>query len=432
MVEIDLATKMGPITFPNPVLPGSSEIACNTQTVKRCIESGVGGIVTKSYTNVPEMAARARPYNFFYQKFGSGLEYTWYSVVRADTVLADTAVQKLIPEMVKLCKKAEIPFIGNILELPDPERWVKVARKFDEAGVDGLELNLGCPQVDFVKGKIPIGKTIGENLKVAREIIRAVKEEVSIPIWVKMSPQVNPVEEYALEYTEAGGDALSAHNTLLGFIVDLETETPFGAPFVCGFLAGRAYVPISLARIVQMRRVLPNIPISGIGGIFGPFDTLQYLLVGCETAQVCSGIYERGYGLFREIIDGIKAWMNDKGYTNIEQFRGKAFKLVGEPKPETYPTPTLGPEERPSPYVPIVDQDICRAKECNICEKICLYNAIEVDMKKGEVKLDYDKCWSCGSCIGLCPETAMKLVDRETQSHVVWANRGLAETLMPE
>ena len=94
MAKVDLSVLLDGIKFKNPILPGSSEIAFDEASVKRCIDNGVGGIVTKTYTYVPAMATRPRPTHVHYQKFG--LSDSWESFVRQDTAIwQDSRAQKL-------------------------------------------------------------------------------------------------------------------------------------------------------------------------------------------------------------------------------------------------------------------------------------------------------------------------------------------------
>jgi len=429
MGDVDLTVKMGSLTFKNPVIPGSSEIAFDAKSVKKCIDHGVGGIVTKSWVNFPEGVTRPFPYQVFYRKF-PGYDISWITYVHQNTIPTDVGLKKEIPEMIRLCRKAEIPIVGSLQLTERIEGWVEYSKKFEEAGYDGLELNLSCPQYEFDKEKIATGVTrVGEDIELGMEIIKAVKETVSIPAWAKLSPIVHPAQLYAVRWAKSKPDGISAHNAPLGMLIDVDAEEPFGSCWVSGYLPGKAFVPESIARIVLIREVLPEMPISGIGGMFDSFDALQYLLVGCQTVQICSGVYIRGYKAFDEIIDGVKAWMEKKGYTTTDQFIGKAFKKVGKPRPDYAPTPF--PDLKDIPYKPVVDMNKCRPKECNVCQEVCFYDCFEVDMKKGELKQDYEgKCYACGCCVGLCPEEAIKLVDKKT-GEVIWDNRGLAKTLRP-
>ena len=105
--KIDLSVRWRGITFPNPVIVGASEIADNAWSVRKCLENGVGGIVTKTYTYEPQMATRPKPYHAHYRKFG--LKDSWITFVRLDTKPWDLALKQELPEMVRMCKAAKVP-----------------------------------------------------------------------------------------------------------------------------------------------------------------------------------------------------------------------------------------------------------------------------------------------------------------------------------
>ena len=427
MAKVDLSVMIDGIKFKNPIIPGSSEIAFDEASVKRCIDNGVGGIVTKTYTYVPAMATRPRPTHAHYQKFG--LSDSWETFVRQDTAIWQEAVEKHLPGMVKLCRDAGIPLIVSIGgDDKNPDAWIEMAKAFKDVGADILELNFSCPQTEHVKDEIPIGKTVGENFELTAKIIREAKKVTGIPIFPKLSPTHEPAQAYAKSWFDAGASGIAAHNAPLGILFDLDNEEPFCAPYICGYLPGRAYLPESLARIVQIKQFLPDAVISGIGGVFEPEDVIQYLLAGCITVQVCSGIYNRGYALFGSLVEGLEKWMENKGYTKIGDFSGNGLKKLGEPAPESHPIPFPTLEER-SRYYPTIDLNKC--DYCGICADTCLYEVIKCDRVLHKITVDDEKCWGCGFCVGICPiADTVKLIDRKTKE-VVWDNHGTAKTLKP-
>ena len=106
--------------------------------------------------------------------------------------------------------------------------------------------------------------------------------------------------------------------------VDVEKDESFGCPNVCAYLVGRALLSTNLGRIVTLK--ITKLPICGVGGIFEPMDALQYLLLGCSAVEMCSAVYFKGYEAFKYVIDGIKEWMERKGYTQTSEFIEKVKK----------------------------------------------------------------------------------------------------------
>jgi heterodisulfide reductase subunit A-like polyferredoxin len=144
---------------------------------------------------------------------------------------------------------------------------------------------------------------------------------------------------------------------------------------------------------------------------------VEYIMAGCSTVQVCSAKYLKGVKVLGEMLAGLEAFMDRKGYSSVEEFRGVALEkmmmLRDLPKEEGI---TL-----PSPIQPQFDMAACTG--CGLCEELCPYAALTVDTEKGNW-IDEEYCLGCGMCVGQCPEDAIKLVHLAT-GDVVWENRGL-------
>jgi len=226
---------------------------------------------------------------------------------------------------------------------------------------------------------------------------------------------------------DAGLDFITAHNAPGGIVIDVEHETPFGAPSIGGYVMGRSFLPYSLGRVVRIK-MASNVPVIGVGGIYEAQDALQYLLCGCPLVGIGSAMYFKGPQILETLNADISSWMNKKGYRSIEEFQGKAFnQIIDSPSvkaEEKYPF--IVPPE--CPYVPVVDEDACVL--CGECETTCIYNVLKVDKNKNQVLIDEDKCWSCGFCVGICPTGAIELRNRQDKKRVIWNNQGLAVPFM--
>lgn len=436
---VDLTVKVGPLTFRNPVLPGPSEIVQDAKTVKKCIKHGVGGIVTKTYAYIRLLQGRLAPTYCFFNPVGNE-----YKGILGHGVLlsgpAEKIIEKEMPTMRKLCSDAEIPLIVSIVPTGEVDRVVDMARKFSDAGADGIELNTGCGLSELERWKTTakkigltdeqsiMGYTVGRDIQLVQRLIRETKKSVGCPVFLKLHPFLESVEEYVRKYVEAGADGFSAHD---GFgtaaIIDVENETQFFSSWPTGGTVGTQGLRlVSLGKIVRIKKALPDVYVSGIGGIWNYEHALQYMLVGCSTVQVATAIFYRGFGLFKDIIDGINSWMERKGYSTIEEFVGNALKSYGTTeKGYIFVTPA----EALCPYIPSIDLSKCTF--CGICENRCIWDVISVDKEKKEIEVRDEECWSCGLCVGVCPTGAIMLIDRETKE-VVWDNRGQAKPHKPK
>jgi dihydroorotate dehydrogenase subfamily 1 len=430
MSKPDLSTEIKGIKFRNPVLPGSSDIILDVRGVERCLQQGVGGIVTKSFTPT-RFRTRARPYHFNYRVFGKEFSCNFVSKGSVCHLDPETVAEKFMPKAVRLCRDEGVPIIVSILGSENPEEWAIEARRFEDAGADMLEINLSCPHSGYQIGK-STGKTLGSNLELVRAIIKAVKSSVKIPISPKLSAALEPFAHHVKGWVEAGADCITANNTAVGIMIDIDQEVPFGGLGPGGYPMGRSFLPWSLARIVELKEYV-DIPIIGVGGIHQAQDAIMYLLLGCPAVQIASAVNKYGYKLFGEIIKGIEKWMEKKNYSSTHDFIGNAYKLASLHSSQDLiemEWPFVGPEERMSPVIPMVDFDKCVF--CGKCQDFCLSEVFSVDKKRKKLKMHLEeRCWGCGDCVGWCPSNAIKMIDQETKE-VVWENKGLAKPYRPE
>lgn len=430
MSKPDLTTEIKGLKFRSPVLPGSSDIILNERGVERCLQQGVGGIITKSFTPT-RFRTRARPYHFNYRIFGKEFENNFISKGSVYHLDSETVAEKLMPKIVRLCRDDGVPLIVSIMCGENIDEWATEARRFEDAGADMLELNLSCPHAGFQIGKAA-GKSLGTNLEMTMAIIRAVKSSVKIPISPKLSSTLEPFAQHVKGWVEAGADCITANNAPVGIMIDIDQEVPFGGLGPGGYTMGRSFLPWSLARIVEIRGHV-DIPIIGVGGINQAQDAIMYLLLGCPAVEMASAINKYGYKLFGEIIKGIEKWMEKKNYSSIKDFIGKAYKLASLHSSQDLiemEWPFSGPEEKLSPVIPLVDFDKCVF--CGKCQDFCLSEVFSVDKKRKRLEIHLEeRCWGCGDCVGWCPSNAIKMIDQETKE-VVWENKGLAKPYRPE
>jgi dihydroorotate dehydrogenase (NAD+) catalytic subunit len=223
---------------------------------------------------------------------------------------------------------------------------------------------------------------------------------------------------------KTGLDFITAHNGPGGIVIDVENQVPFGAPSIGGYVMGRAFLPYSLARVVRIRKAT-HIPIIGVGGIYNASDALQYLLCDCPLVGIGSAIYFQGPEILDRIHKGLSDWMTRKGYLSIIDFKGKVLPLIEDSQSlrvrEKYPF-TIPPE---CPYIPVIDDKACNF--CGTCQSACIYNVFQIDKTESRISVNENRCWSCGFCVGVCPESAIELRERHDREKVIWKNQGMAE-----
>jgi len=412
----DLTVRVAGISFRSPVLPAASELVFDGNSAERVAGTGVGGIVTKTFTTSPEFRIRLRPYQFPLAHVNPSLKKSGslFSLASPHVEEMDVVVRKNVPDISQVCKKAGIPLIVSFYEKPaDLRSWKQVAKGFERAGADLLELNFSSPSM---KGDLE------KSLKSSFKILESVTKASNIPVGIKISPMIEPLADAVKGWAERGASFITAHNAPSGIFIDVEREVPYGAPVIGGYLIGRAFLPVSLARAVHILKSA-DLPVFGVGGVFGWSDALQYLLCGCSLVEVGTAAYMEGIGIFERINQGIATWMKRKGYVSIADFRGKVLNKIipiAELKKKEIAPYSLPPE---TPYCPKIDRKKCVL--CRTCEKSCFYQVFHFDSEKKCMAMDKDRCWSCGFCVGICPEGAIALVDKRT-GRTVWNGKGVA------
>ncbi|MBQ2975296.1 MAG: dihydroorotate dehydrogenase [Phascolarctobacterium sp.] len=182
-------------------------------------------------------------------------------------------LEKTLPEL----RKYDVPVIVNIYG-HSPEEYGEVAKKLDVDGVDAVEINISCPNVK--EG----GIVFGTCPEAAAEVVRAVKASTSKMVITKLSPNVTDIVTMAKAVEEAGTDAISMINTLLGTVIDIERQKPVLGN-ITGGLSGPAVRPVAVRLVYQVAQAV-NVPIIGMGGIMNARDAIEFMLAGASAISV--------------------------------------------------------------------------------------------------------------------------------------------------
>jgi dihydroorotate dehydrogenase (NAD+) catalytic subunit len=204
------------------------------------------------------------------------------------------------------------------------EEYAEVSRILDGApGVAGLEVNISCPNVK--KG----GMAFGSDPRMTHEVVAAVRRATRLPVIPKLSPNVTDITVFARAAEEAGADALSCINTLLGLAIDVESRRPKLA-FGTGGLSGPAIRPIAVRMTWQAARAV-RIPILGIGGITSATDALEFLIAGARAVQIGTANFVDP-GVYERILAGIEDYMRRHGCADLSAVTG-TLQYPGEAPP---------------------------------------------------------------------------------------------------
>jgi dihydropyrimidine dehydrogenase (NAD+) subunit PreA len=288
--------------------------------------------------------------------------------------------------------------IASIMAPVEEACWKILSLRLQHAGADALELNFSCPHGMPEKG---IGMSIGQDRELVTKISKWVSSTVSIPVIVKLSPNVTDIGDMAKAAAEGGADSIAAINTVQSIIgVDLDTLTPL--PCIDGYstlggLSGPIVKPIGLRCVSQIARSV-DLDVSGMGGITTWSDAAEYIALGSSSLQICTSVMVSGFSIIHGLLAGLSHYMDEKGFEQISDFKGFALtKLTSHEK--------LNHHHKEVPH--LRENHACTS--CKKCMNICSesgYSAIS--MEGGLPTIDANKCDGCSLCAHVCDNLVME------------------------
>ncbi len=246
-------------------------------------------------------------------------------------LISDRPIEVNLREITEVKKRyPQHAVIASLMVESNREAWHTIVAQAEDAGADGLELNFGCPHGMSERG---MGSAVGQVPEYAEMITAWVKERARTPVIVKLTPNVSDIRIVARAAKRGGADAVSAINTINSITgIDLDTFTPrpyVGGKSTHGGYCGPAVKPIALSMVQQvMSDEESALPMSGIGGIATWQDAAEFILLGSGTVQVCTAAMHYGYRIVEDLIDGLSHWMSEKGFSSIEEFRGRSLSNI--------------------------------------------------------------------------------------------------------
>jgi len=297
----DLSCRVGTLVLKNPVMSASGTFGYGLEFAPFDDISRLGAVIVKGLSLLP---TRGNPPQRIVETPAGMLNAIGLQNIGVERFLSDVA-----PRL----EAAGAVFAANIYGRT-VEEYEAVARRLSELpSLAAIELNASCPNVK--EGGIAFGSTAGG----LSGLTRRVRAATAKPLWVKLSPNVTDIGEMARAAEEAGADAVTLVNTLLGMAVDHRTRRPLLAN-VTGGLSGPAIKPVALRMVWEACRAV-KIPVIGIGGIQTAADALEFLLVGAAAVQVGTANF-RNPNACVEIIEGIREFMVRERLSCLDGYRG--------------------------------------------------------------------------------------------------------------
>ncbi len=288
------------LDFKNPIIPASGTFGYGREYEKFYSLSRLGGISVKGTTLNPRQGNPAPRV----AETPSGMLNS--------VGLQNGGVDKFISYELPHLSKCDTRIIANIAGAT-AEECAEVAKKLNGQKVDMIELNISCPNVK--QG----GAAFGTNPCTAAEVTKAVRNATSIPLMVKLSPNVTDITEIAKAVEGAGADAVSLINTLLGMRIDINTGRPILKNNVGG-LSGAAVFPIAVRMVWQVANAV-KIPVCGMGGVCSGEDAIELMMAGATTVQVGAYNFQNPYACI-DIIEQMEKWCKKHGVNDIKDIIG--------------------------------------------------------------------------------------------------------------
>ena len=410
----DLRCKIAGIDSINPFWLASAPPTDKKFNVVRAFEAGWGGVVWKTLGIDPAVVNMSSRYGAHHDANRNIIG------INNIELITDRPLEVNLQEIREVLEEwPDRVIIGSMMAPVEEEIWKELAIKIAATGVHGLELNLGCPHGMCERG---MGSAIGQVPEMVENVTRWVREVVDIPVFTKLTPNITDILVPAEAALRGGAHAVALINTVNSIIsIDLDNMAP--TPTVDGQgthggYCGSAVKPIALNMVGEIARNpdTKNLEISAIGGISTWKDAAEFIALGASGVQVCTAAMLFGFRIVEDMIEGLSAFMDEKGYKSIDDFRGMAV-------PNTLDWNELNMN---FDIKAVIDKDNCI--ECGRCYIACedtSHQAITKIAKAGggnEYSVVDDDCVGCNLCLHVCPVTnciTMKEVDNGL-AHLTW------------
>ena len=392
----DLRCNIAGVDSLNPFWLASAPPTDKYINCRRAFEAGWGGVVWKTLGDNPPVVNVSSRYAAHH---GPGREI--YGI-NNNELITDRSLEINLEEIRKL--RSEFPdhvIIGSMMAPVEEDLWKNLAIRIAESGVQGIELNLGCPHGMCERG---MGSAIGQVPEMVEQVTRWVKEVVSVPVFTKLTPNTTDITIPAEAAMRGGADAVSLINTVNSIVsVDLDQMAPrptVGGRGTHGGYCGSAVKPIALHMVAEIKRHpgTKDLKISGIGGITTWEDAAEFIALGADGLQVCTAAMLYGFKIVEDMIDGLSDFMDAKGYQSIEDFRGMATPNVVD----------WNDLDMNYDVKARINADSCI--ECGKCHIVCedtshqaIAMNVDADSGKRSFAVIDDECVGCNLCQIVCP-----------------------------
>ncbi|MCA0399842.1 MAG: NAD-dependent dihydropyrimidine dehydrogenase subunit PreA [Proteobacteria bacterium] len=391
---VDLSVDFVGIKSPNPFWLASAPPTDKAYNVIRAFKAGWGGVVWKTLGEDPPVVNVSGP------RYGA-IHASDRRVIGFNNIelITDRPLEVNLQEIKQVKRDWKDRAMIVSLMVPCEERnWAAILKRVEETEADGVELNFGCPHGMSERG---MGAAVGQVPEYVEMVARWCKQHTRMPVIVKLTPNVGDIRKPAEAAKRGGADAVSLINTVNSIMgVDLDAMSPWPhteGKGTHGGMCGAAVKPIALNMVAEIARseATRGLPISGIGGIETWKDAAEFMALGAGTVQVCTAAMVYGFKIVEEMKSGLARFMEDKGYSRVSDFVGKAVPNVTDW------------QHLNLDYVvkAEIDQDLCiKCGRCHIACEDTSHQAITKE-KDGARHFEVieEECVGCNLCAVVCP-----------------------------
>jgi dihydroorotate dehydrogenase/Pyruvate/2-oxoacid:ferredoxin oxidoreductase delta subunit len=394
----DLKVRMGDITFKNPFIVGAGPTAKTVDQIKAAEEAGWAGVSFK-------LAIDPFPYINWPPRY-RWLRKEKIHMFTAETRLKTDSALKLLEEARKAT--SEIVLIPTITyDGKDREGWVRMAKRFEDAGAHAVELNMCCPNMSFNvqttggKSEEATGASLGSDLVALPKVVKLITEAIGVPIIVKLTPEGGLIAQAAEASLRAGAAAVGSTANRLG-IPDIDIRDPMGTIYrlqeniTLGCISGPWLRPLGMRDTYEMRFHLGEKPfIIGSGGVRDLQSAVQQIMVGADAVWICTETMLKGFDWLPKLLDELESYMAEMGYGKIGDFRDLLLKNIKTSQELTV-------------YDGYAEVDLAKCNACGLCWKIG--HCCAISHPDDRTTIDRQSCIACSTCVDLCPQKAIRMV----------------------
>ncbi|WYP26351.1 NAD-dependent dihydropyrimidine dehydrogenase subunit PreA [Alkalihalobacillus sp. FSL W8-0930] len=396
----DLTSNLAGIVSPNPFWLASAPPTNSGYQVQRAFEAGWGGAVWKTLGEpIINSTSRFAAVSF------NGQRVAGFNNIE---LISDRPLDVNLREIEETKKRfPDHAIIASLMVEPKQEKWHEIVKKVEAVGVDGLELNFGCPHGMAERG---MGAASGQVPALVESQTYWVKEVAQTPVIVKLTPNITDITATAEAAVSGGADAISLINTI-NSLASVDIHTWNTVPNVDGLgthggYCGPAVKPIALHMLGECaRNDLVTVPISGIGGISNWQNVVEFMLMGSTTIQVCTAAMHHGFRIVEDMIDGLSNYLDEKGIESVSELIGRSV-----PKYSDWGNVNLNHQ-----VVARIQTDTCI--NCNKCQIACEDTAHQCISRYKDASgasylaVNEEECVGCNLCSIVCPvEGAIEMV----------------------